>query len=184
MTLSPSSSNVLQAAPHAAGTGLPLADIHLPDPVSIWPLAPGYWVILAATVALLITALSVLRHLKRRRNRNRYRAQVEQLLQDLDSDAPLASYTHEILALLKRAAKHAGASVALLSAGNSEFIGWLKSTSPASAELLTAELETLLLTGLYQPNPVGDKGQLLRFARHWVSHHHAGAAKFKEVGHA
>ena len=31
-----------------------LADIHLPDPVSIWPLAPGWWVLIALFVMFLI----------------------------------------------------------------------------------------------------------------------------------
>ena len=31
-----------------------LADIHLPDPVSIWPLAPGWWVLIALFIMFLI----------------------------------------------------------------------------------------------------------------------------------
>jgi hypothetical protein len=33
-----------------------LADIHLPDPVSLWPLAPGWWVVVALACAALIYA--------------------------------------------------------------------------------------------------------------------------------
>ncbi len=38
---------------------LPLRDLHLPDPVSWWPLAPGWWLLLAlaiVAVAMLIRA--------------------------------------------------------------------------------------------------------------------------------
>ena len=37
---------------NAQGSNLPLRDIHLPDPVSWWPPAPGWWIVLA--LALLI----------------------------------------------------------------------------------------------------------------------------------
>ncbi|MEN9503927.1 MAG: hypothetical protein RI964_3212 [Pseudomonadota bacterium] len=32
---------------------LPLRDIHLPDPIGWWPLAPGWWLVLLAGVAIL-----------------------------------------------------------------------------------------------------------------------------------
>ena len=32
---------------------LPLRDLHLPEPIGWWPLAPGWWMILAIVVALL-----------------------------------------------------------------------------------------------------------------------------------
>ncbi|MEP9375720.1 DUF4381 domain-containing protein [Aquabacter sp. CN5-332] len=46
-----------QQAPGATGTD-PLAglrDIHLPDAISFWPLAPGWWVVVWLVVLLLIT---------------------------------------------------------------------------------------------------------------------------------
>lgn len=33
-----------------------LRDIHLPDPVSWWPLAPGWWILLLLIIILLVTA--------------------------------------------------------------------------------------------------------------------------------
>ena len=33
---------------------LPLRDLHLPDPVDWWPLAPGWWVMIALTAAGLV----------------------------------------------------------------------------------------------------------------------------------
>lgn len=41
-------------------TELPLKDIHLPDPVSWWPLAPGWWII-AGTILFLVILFFVIR---------------------------------------------------------------------------------------------------------------------------
>jgi hypothetical protein len=34
---------------------LPLRDIHLPEPVPFWPLAPGWWILLGILVAVVVT---------------------------------------------------------------------------------------------------------------------------------
>ena len=48
-------------------TQLRLRDIHLPEPVSWWPLAIGWWIVMA--LLLLIIGLSVWLYLRRRRRR-------------------------------------------------------------------------------------------------------------------
>lgn len=35
---------------------LPLADIHLPDPIGFWPLAPGWWVVIVLLLVVIATA--------------------------------------------------------------------------------------------------------------------------------
>lgn len=57
---------------------LPLRDLHLPDPVSWWPLAPGWWLLIAlalAGVAVLVRAW------QRARSRNAARRQALRVLE-------------------------------------------------------------------------------------------------------
>jgi len=44
---------------------LPLRDIHLPDPVSWWPPAPGWWLLLIS-MAVIIAGILLFKHLRRR----------------------------------------------------------------------------------------------------------------------
>jgi len=41
-----------------------LRDIHLPDPVSWWPPAPGWWIVLGLVVALIVLAVWAYRRLR------------------------------------------------------------------------------------------------------------------------
>jgi hypothetical protein len=49
---------------------LPLRDIHLPDAISWWPLAPGWWILLACLLVLII-AMTLGRRYYRKRRLNR-----------------------------------------------------------------------------------------------------------------
>jgi len=49
-----------------------LRDIHLPEAVSWWPLAPGWWLLMVLTCLLLVGLLICL---YRRHQSNRYRRQ-------------------------------------------------------------------------------------------------------------
>lgn len=73
---------------------LPLADIHLHTAPGMWPLAWGWWLVIAATLALIIAIVIGLRA-----RANKTRAQ-KQALQALDTVTALA----DMNALLKRAA--------------------------------------------------------------------------------
>ena len=52
---------------------LKLRDIHLPDPVGMWPVAPG-WYVIALTLLLLIGYLIYFVYLRHRRGRAKYQA--------------------------------------------------------------------------------------------------------------
>lgn len=45
---------------------LPLRDIHLPEPVSVWPLAWGWYGLILLSIMLVILILYILNHLKQR----------------------------------------------------------------------------------------------------------------------
>ena len=56
---------------------LPLKDIHLPDPVSWWPLSPGWWIVIGLLAALAAVLVWWYRREHRRRLSAVYLARVE-----------------------------------------------------------------------------------------------------------
>ncbi len=83
---------------------LPLRDLHLPDPVGWWPLAPGWWILLALVLVALLLAWRVL-HLRRRRNAARRLALAElaRLVAAGAADRDLARLASALSQLLRRA---------------------------------------------------------------------------------
>ncbi len=58
-----------------------LRDIHLPEPVSWWPPAPGWWLTLGAVIAFIILVFVIRRGIRLRRWRREARATIAQLKQ-------------------------------------------------------------------------------------------------------
>jgi len=56
---------------------LPLRDIHLPGTVSWWPLAPGWWVIIALIILILVTGIIWFKRRKQYLSSSAYQARLE-----------------------------------------------------------------------------------------------------------
>ena len=84
-----------------AGQDLPIRDIHAPAPPSIWPPAPGWWIL--AGVGLVLLGLGLWWLYRRYRLAQRRRRILDQLA-GLPSRATGALLAAEVSALLKRVA--------------------------------------------------------------------------------
>ena len=108
-----------------------LRDIHMPDPVSFWPLAPGWWL---ALLGLIATAL-LIHFVMRTRKRSPKRAalcELEQLEADYSLSGDATALASGLSSLLRRvsllrsdrsqiASAHGEARARLLSAGKTGF---------------------------------------------------------------
>jgi hypothetical protein len=145
-----------------------LRDIHLPEPVSWWPPAPGWWVVALITLVAVIAPMYFLR---RRFLKNRYRKVALNKLSLLDSHnkGNALVVLEEISAILRRVAMqtYGRRSVAPL-AGDSwlEFLDTTGKTSKFSngaARVLGSEL--------YRPTVEADIEQILLIAAKWIKEH-------------
>lgn len=79
-----------------------LRDIHLPDPVSWWPLAPGWWMVFALAILISVTTLFVVR----RYRQHSYRRVGLQQLATLESAAITQQDQRQLIQQLSQLLRH------------------------------------------------------------------------------
>jgi len=136
-----------------------MQDVVLPSPISWWPLAPGWWVLLGG---MLIVSLLLLIALHRQWRRNAYRRAG---LRELEAAPDIISVTN----LLKRIALAVYPRETVASLTGERWIAWLEQTG---AESVSANVRPLLIASLYDGWGQGTIPiELRRFARSWIKEH-------------
>lgn len=155
-----------------------LADIHLPNGVSWWPLAPGWWILLGIAI-LVIIGLLVWR---KRKARNAYRLVARHELTTIyaayEQSKDAATYLQALSVLLRRTALTAYPTQFNASIKGKEWLQWLDSVYPQPTKKNPGELRNFsgpigqpLLVGIYQKNPHVDAAALHSLCEEWIKHH-------------
>jgi hypothetical protein len=83
---------------------IPLRDLHLPADIGWWPLAPGWWVLLAIAACVFCALLyRAFRRWRANRPRRAALKQLEVIARDYAGDQDLASFSKQLSELLRRA---------------------------------------------------------------------------------
>lgn len=152
-----------------------LADIHLPDTVSWWPLAPGWWALLALLVIAVI-AFFVWRH-KTRQNSYRLHAQqqLDKIYASYQHDENAATLLHEVSVLLRRTALTAYPNSFSASIKGQAWLDWLDSVCPIDTKnpqrRFNSPCGEQLLTASYQKKPSVDATALYNLCGYWLVQH-------------
>lgn len=155
-----------------------LKDIHLPDPVGWWPLAWGWWLL----IALVLIALGlIIWRWRARRSRQRYRQEALAMLRhayqryrdEPDSAAANRAYLQSVSELLRRTALSAvpanlHSDVATLS--GRRWLRFLEASAPVGNGFTDGPGEALA-QGPYQPDPSVDVPGLDALAARWIKRH-------------
>lgn len=149
---------------------LPLRDIHLPDPISWWPPAPGWWLLLG--LLLVLVALSFLfSHLWRRgRLRREARAVLEQIQNRYAQQGDGQQLAVDLSVLLRRIAisRYPQAEVAGLT--DAEWLGFLDQGIAQSkvSNGFSQGVGRVLVEAPYRPDMKIDAEDLLLLCQSWV----------------
>ncbi len=131
-----------------------LRDIHLPEAVSFWPVAPGWW-----AIALLVLALGLFfifsRSRKRNSNSGRLNRYLDQLYADFEFTGDVQQYCHQLTGLLREEVygdvtdRQTGRESAAFLHGDN-WVDWLEQSTDTQ---YSAAARRLLSDGCYRPSP-------------------------------
>ena len=164
--------------PYALDPGtLQLRDILLPEPISWWPLAPGWWITLAVII-LVIAAVFIARKIylgkQLRRDINTELELIKQQYQQLENKPQLA---RALSILLRRAniSYYPESNIAGLT--GEQWLQHLDRTNDRPLANLAFQSETgeILLTAPYLPDNADldfDAGKLISLCESWLSSAH------------
>lgn len=143
-----------------------LRDIHLPEPVSWWPPAPGWWVIGLAALLALAWAILFLRKLW---DKNRYRRLAVRELNKL----ALTGNPHDVLeqmsALLRRVAIQTFGRDRVAPLSGKTWLSFLDETG--KTQHFTRGAAQILGTGKYQPAVEADFDRVRQIIEQWIKEH-------------
>ena len=143
-----------------------LRDIHLPEPVSWWPPAPGWWIMAFFTAAALVALLYFLRS---RIRKKRYRKVALAMLSQLDTRKNGTIVLDEISAILRRVAIHSFGREKVAALAGDAWLAFLDKTgrttnfSKGSGQVLGSDK--------YRPSVVTDIEQVQLIAKKWIREH-------------
>lgn len=146
---------------------LPLRDIHLPEPISWWPPAPGWWIVAAITI---ISVFFIGRWLLRRHRRlGVYRAAMQALAQiesDFREHNDSKRLAQDISELLRRIAISITSRNTAAGLTGEEWLSYLDSIIATSC--FNTENGRMLIEAPYKPTAAIDAAALLALCKTWV----------------
>lgn len=163
----------MATAPQSPNPLEQLRDIHLPEPISWWPLAPGWWLLALACVVLLAWLLL---WLSRRYSANLYRRQalhqVARLSSQSVSGGCAQAQVQELFVVLKQTANYAYPKRLPASLGIEQFVLFLQdSCTEPVFNALDTDLQRLLYAQEQTSIPEPDLGLLFKDAQRWIKQH-------------
>lgn len=144
-----------------------LRELAVPPPVSWWPLAIGWWIVLGA---IAVATTVVLHRAWRAWRANAYRRAA---LRELDS----ATNVSEIAAILKRVALAAYPRTDVAALSGIAWADWLGRTGGQQVSALVAEA---LTRGVFDAVDTVNVGEVSAFAADWIRQHDVRTRDRKE----
>ncbi len=125
-----------------------LRDLHLPESVSWWPLAPGWWIVVTALLFIaVVVSMRLVRNYLRRRQQTPELRQLNELYKQCAADGDATSYYDRLTSILKQSAIERDDSMSVPRLSGNAWVDWMEQSAETS---FTATARDTLTTGCYQ----------------------------------
>jgi hypothetical protein len=149
-----------------------LRDIHTPGMIETWPPAPGWWMLTALGLLMLIAGFTWLyRYWRANRYRREAMSELVQLLENWFQNEDDHAYLDALQKLLKRAALTNFPREDVASLTGEAWVQFLDRTT-GSHNFSIGEAE-VLIDGTYRPDISVDVETLHQVAKSWIQKHHS-----------
>ncbi len=145
---------------------LPLEDIIAPNSVSIWPLALGWWLLLAMIIALVIGVFILYKNYKKKWS---YRKEALSLLKNTQNTLDEKATINNYLECLKRTAISAYPAHNINALYGKDWVDFLNQQTPTP--LFTDELARFICESQYQKAISIDKQYVYTAVKSWIKKH-------------
>lgn len=143
-----------------------LRDIHLPHPISVWPIAPGYYVIALVLVLISLIVFFAHNYYQRATPKREALKQLDDLLMSYQEDQDAQAAIAGVSMLLKRVALTYFPRTSVASLHTTEWVTFLETHSKA---LDFTTIREVLIYGPYQPTQEKISiVDLVSFAKQWI----------------
>ncbi|MXX06135.1 MAG: DUF4381 domain-containing protein [Gammaproteobacteria bacterium] len=150
-----------------------LADIHLPEPVGLWPPAAGWWILAVLLLAgLYFGGRKAIAFWRRRRFCAHALMELDRIYDEYatdeagDPDAARLHYVNALNSVLRRVALVHFPNSAVASLGGKDWLRFLRASG--NCMNLDRELAAALSHGRFQPTISVDADSLHVFGREWI----------------
>ena len=144
---------------------LALRDIHLPEPVSWWPPAPGWWLVLIIVIGLLALIPFLIKWLRYKPINKTAMQAFQGIKDDYKNHQDKQQLVQQLSILLRRTCmSYVGRQQTASVTGQA----WIAQLNQLSNEnIFTNDIADTLLNAPYQPNNTIDSDQLLQLSQQW-----------------
>ncbi|MEI7867600.1 MAG: DUF4381 domain-containing protein [Candidatus Methylumidiphilus sp.] len=144
---------------------LPLRDIHLPDPISGWPPAPGWWLLLFGVPILSALLAWLWRFVRRKTVKKLALAELESIVQ---SKTDARAKVQQLAILLRRISLSVYPREEVASLVGEQWLAFLD--GPLDDNRFSAGAGRLLIEAPYRREVQADLDALFALCREWVKH--------------
>jgi hypothetical protein len=145
-----------------------LRDVHLPDPISLWPPAPGWWMVFGLVVTGTLVYLWVRAYRRRTRARRLALAELKAVKQHYHTHQNDQWVVQRLSEILRRYAIATFPRTEVAGLAGNPWLQFLDQTGRTNQ--FTEGLGHLLKSEPYRPQATVSSADLVSLVEHWVQH--------------